>query len=646
MDEYKELFEPALIAGVMVKNRVIMAPMQTNYAYANGEVSQRLIDYYEARAQGGVGIIVVEAAYVHSSGKDSSGQLANDSPQCLAGLERLCETVKAYQTRIFLQLFHAGRQTSARITGRQPLAPSPIPCSMIGEEPREMSSEDIEEMERCFAAAADRAATAGFDGVELHAAHGYLINQFLSPHSNCRSDEYGGSLENRMRFLVNIVRRIKKSQPGFLLSVRLNMDDFVPGGLNLLESVLIARRLEEEGVDLIHCSSGTYESGLNSIEPASYKEGWRAYLAGELKKWVKIPVISGGVINNPGFANQLLVSKQADFIFLGRSLLADPQWVNKVQEGRLEDIRPCLMCNRCIESNFKGVAVRCTVNYQAGREAEFGFGRSAALDGKALVIGSGPAGLQAALTLKRLGLEVAVFEKGPRAGGLLNLAGKPPHKHRLARFCEYLQRQVEKQGIPIYLNRAFNAEDLPNEHADYIIVATGSELKKPGIPGLDSRYCFDLEEILAEKVSIENMSVIVIGGGSNGCETADFLISRGNQVVIVEQTAFLAADMERKNRRDMLDRMNKGGLIKKLYCRVLSVEDNRVNIQSPLGIETLHADAVVWATGYVPRQDLYLQLKALHSRTFIIGDAFEVGGIRDCIAQAQALARGISSMLS
>ncbi len=346
----------------MIKNRLVMAPMLVGYGSSDGEVSPSMVDYYEARARGGVGIIIVEAACVNQEGLETYSQLRINHPRYISGLEKLSRSIKNYGCRAFIQIFHAGRQTSQLITGTQVVGPSPLACPMTREMPRQLSVAEIEKITDEFVSAAQYAAMAGFDGVEIHAAHGYLINQFLSPHSNQRQDEYGGSLENRMRFLLNIVRRIKKSLPQLILSVRLNIDDFVPGGLLPVESLVVCQELEKNGANLIHCSCGTYQSGLTSIEPASYPEGWRMYLAEQVKKTVNIPVVGGGMIRNPHMAEEVIASGQADFIFLGRSLMADPLWPVKARDGQEEDIRPCISCNNCFASNSRGMSVSCTVN--------------------------------------------------------------------------------------------------------------------------------------------------------------------------------------------------------------------------------------------------------------------------------------------
>lgn len=642
---YSALFSPIALGRLTIKNRVVMAPMLVCYGLSSGEVSPRQLDYYEARARGGVGMIVVEAACIHHSGRETANQLRIDSARYISGLEHLAETIKAHGVAAFIQLLHAGRQTSSLVTGEQPVAPSPIPCPVTREMPRELGVDEIKGLELAFVEAARNASRAGFDGVELHAAHGYLINQFLSPHINRRRDEYGGGLENRMRFLINILAGIKRTEPGLIISVRLNMDDFVPGGLQLEESIEIAARLEKEGANLIHCSSGTYESGLNSIEPPSYREGWRAYLAGELKKRVKIPVISGGMVSNPAFADQLIAGEQADFVFLGRALLADPDWAQKARQGSGDRIRPCLVCNRCIDSAFKELGARCTVNFWTGQEGKQLLIKTSSAGHKVSVAGSGPAGLQAAISLKKLGFEVKIYEKAARPGGLLNIANKPPHKHRLTRYLDYLLGELAYYRIPLLLNRPYTPEILKEENPDYVVVATGS---RPVLPNGAVQWdnTIKMSDVLENRIEISNQKVVIIGGGINGCETADYLVNLGNRIIIVEKEKGLAGQMEKKNRRDLLNRLDQAGVVKMTGSTVVDIREGRVIIERGCGQEELKADRIVLAMGYQPDHRLYDELKQHHPRVFLIGDAQRVSNIRNAVMQAETVAQDIYRMSS
>lgn len=640
MLKYPALFSPINIGGVMLKNRVVMAPMAVNYAHLNGEVSERQIAYYEARARGGAGLIIVEAACIDApAGREGFGQIIIDHPRYLRGLNQLADGIKSYGSKAIIQLFHAGRQAHTIITGVQPVAPSAIACSTVKDVPRELSLTEIRDIRDKFIAAAGYAYMAGFDGVELHAAHGYLINQFLSPNSNMRQDEYGGSLENRARLLMEIVAGIKKSFPKLVLDVRLNIEDFVPGGLEMAESLEICRYLEEAGVDLINCSCGTYESGLTSIEPASYNEGWRTYMAAAVKQVVKIPVITGGMVKSPEMAEEIIEKQQADLVFLGRALLADSDWAFKAEKGHDEEIRPCIICNNCIESNFKSIAVSCTVNPATGRERELIKTAKIKKKSSAVVVGGGPAGMQAALALEDYGFEVELFEQGERLGGLLNLAAIPPHKERIALFRDYLIKCIRRSGVSVNLNHPYKLEYLKDQYPDHLVIASGSRPIAPTFKGWNENNCLQVDDILSGRFNLEGQQVVIIGGGSNGCETADFLTQSANRITIVEKEQFLAADMEKKNRRDLLNRLQAAEVKRYTSSNVVEIGNNTVTITSSNSQqEILAADYIIAATGYQPNNEIYLKAQKQHASVHLIGDAFVVGGIREAIRQGENLA--------
>ncbi len=640
MEHFPALFTPIQIASLQLKNRIAMAPMLVGYAGEDGRVNEGVIEYYETRAQGGAGLIFVEAACVDSpAGLEGRGQLIVDNPNCIEGLSSLAQAIQRHGAGAFIQLFHAGRQTHSRITGVQPVAPSAISCPMINEEPRQLDSIEIRVIEEKFIKAAQYAWSAGFDGVEIHAAHGYLINQFLSPNCNQRRDEYGGSLENRMRLLMNIVKGIRNMNSELAISVRINIDDFVPQGLTEDESIKICCHLEQAGVSLIHCSCGTYESGLTSIEPASYQEGWKIYLAERVKKAVSIPVIGGGMVSSPDFACRLLEEDRCDLIFLGRALLADPQWPNKVRQGKLEDLRPCIRCNQCIGNNFKGMPVSCTVNPHTGREKQFRFKAKPMPQHRVTVIGSGPAGLQTAVSLSRLGLAVTLFEKQDKGGGLMNLAGMPPHKQRILELRDYILGQLKQSKVEQVFSHEFGLKDVDLFKPDFIVLASGSVPVIPDIEGIEPNSCLTLEEILTRKVRPHRQHLLVIGGGENGCETADFLAEAGNKVTIIEAGRILAPGMEKKNRRDLMNRLQRAGVEKRTSSQVIRMDKNRVWIaKAQEEPEMLEAEGIVLAVGYKPYNPLYQDLKFLGDNLYIIGDAQRVRGFKSAILEAELTA--------
>lgn len=639
---FRHLFSPGQIGNLTIKNRLVMAPMATCLANSGGEVSDAMVAYYRSRACGDIGLVIVEAACVDPpAGLESPHQLIIDQPACLTGLQRLAEEIKLSGARAFIQLFHAGRQGSSSLNGgAQIVAPSALPCPMNREVPRELTRDEIHILRDKFISSAFYAFQAGFDGVELHAAHGYLLNQFLSPHSNHRRDEYGGNSENRMRLLLEIVTGIKQLLPHLVVSVRLNIDDFVSAGLTVNDSLAVCRALEVGGADLINCSSGTYQSGLKSIEPASYPEGWRIYLAEAVKQVVSIPVMGGGMIRDPHLADQVVAAEKADFIFLGRPLLADSQWPLKVKQNRLQDIRPCISCNHCISLNFKSLAIRCTVNPNTGRENLTQSPRPTDNHKFAAIVGAGPAGMQAAISLRQRGVRVKLFEQEDRLGGALNLAMIPPHKERVRQLRDYMIHALEQSGAEVYLKHSFSLSDIQANKPDILVIATGSVSSCPVISRDESDISWDAVRVLKEEVKWAGARIAVIGGNSTGCETAEYLIRRGNHIILVEKDKILARGMEKKNRRDLLTRLDDLGMQRKTGCVFKKLLDHKLIIENQDGDEeTLTVDKVVWAIGATPNNSLYYEaIDQEVPRLFIIGDANQVRGFAEAISEGAAVA--------
>jgi len=412
-EDYKRklYFSPISVGNVKIKNRLVVAPMVTVYCDTDGMATERFITYHETKAKGGWGMIIVEDYAVDPLGRGfwTPGLWKDEQ---IKSHTALTERVHSAGAKIIAQIYHAGRQTASALIGQQPVSASPLPCPVMGEIPRELTITEIKKIVSQFGDTALRAKKAGFDGVEVHGAHGYLIAQFMSKYSNKRTDAYGGPLENRLRFPLEIIADIReKCGPDFLIDFRISGDDKVPGGRTIEETKAIAIKLEKEGVDLLHITAGTYESTWAIIPPMNINPGWIVDYAAEVKKVVNIPVMTVGRINDPFLAESILLSGKADIIAMGRASLADPELPNKFAAGRYEDIRPCIGCQQgCLEILFKNEPIRCLVNPTLGFEYLNEL-KKARKPRQVTVVGGGPAGLEAARAAALAGHEVTLYEK-------------------------------------------------------------------------------------------------------------------------------------------------------------------------------------------------------------------------------------------
>ncbi|MGE5455277.1 MAG: FAD-dependent oxidoreductase [Methylocystaceae bacterium] len=633
MNAYANLMRPARLGDLTLPNRIVMPAMGTGLANAAGEVTPDLIAHYHQRARGGVGLIVVEITCVDAPiGRAGLNQIRIDHPRYLSGLTSLADQIKAGGARAFIQLHHAGRQTSPQVTeGLQPIAPSPIPCRLMRAMPRAMNLDDINRVKERFVTAAMLAKRSGFDGIELHAAHGYLLSQFLSPYANHRDDEYGGDTERRFRLLREIISGIKETCGNYPLSVRFNMADFVPGGLEPEEGALIARWLDEAGVHLLNISCGNYESGMTSTEPASYPEGWRLYLTEAANRQVKQAlVLTGGTIRTPEKADEIIRSGRADLVWLGRPLLADPEWPHKVMNRCESTIRPCLSCNICMQQQLSGLPIRCSVNPQVGRDAWRP--QKSQPTRQVLVVGAGPTGMQAAISLTQAGHQVTIIEQQAMIGGLLSAAATPPHKKKIAAFKDYLYQQITDLGVTIRTNTSLTAPLLAELKPEVIILAWGALPFRPAVPGND--VGIDVSTLLTEGTVDGGSMAIVIGGAASGLEAATYLAAQGQKVTVVEATARLGKGLETMTLLTIMRDLKAAGVVMHTSTQVVNISPGEILLENQVGAaSTLGYDQLVWATGFRPRP-LPPELDNFPGKILVIGDAANGGDLLTGISQA------------
>lgn len=645
---YRKLFQPLQIAGMRVPNRIAMTAMGNHLAEPNGMVSDADIAFYAARARGGVGLIITECACVDFvSGKGNLRQLAVDDDKYIPGLKRLADAVHVYGTALCVQIYHPGRQGIAAANGVETMAaPSVTECQCVHQPTHAMTIEEIREMVQRFAMGAYRLKQAGVDAVEFHGAHGYLIGEFLSPYTNHRTDAYGGSFENRMRFLDEIIVEARRLCGDFPMLVRYSVDehmDYVgkPGeGLRLTDGIEIARHLEKMGVDALDISSGIYETMNTAWEPVGFDEGWKIEGPAAVKQAVSIPVIGVSVIREPAYAEQILAQGKVDMIGSARAFLADPQWGEKAREGRDGEIRKCICCLYCMETlmaaDMGSVPMGCSINFEACRESVWQAGKLEKNgDGRIVaVIGAGPAGMEAARILALRGFRPVIFEKTGHVGGQILLASKPPKKEKTGWLMDYQLGQLEKLGIEVRLNTPATLEAVKALNPYAVFVAQGSENVRPrAIPGLDGPNVWTPGDVLMGRVNFRDQDICVVGSGMTGLETAELLGSQGNRVAVFEMADEIGPGVFFQNRIDVMKRVAAYGT--KLYPKhkLIRVDGNNVTVETTNTHEqnTLCFDGVVLSLGVAPNRVLVEELKTEFAYVVLLGDASKGGRIVDAI---------------
>ena len=639
---FSKLFEPGRIGGMEVKNRIVMSPMVDNFGTEDGYVTERCIAYYAERARGGAGLIVVGASTVDfPRGKGLTRNLAADDDRYLLGLNQLAQAIKDGGARAAIQLHHAGGEARTAITHMQPVAPSAIrmPHTILDvpyetDVPHELTVREIKELVCQFAEAVERCKKAGFDGVEIHANSGYLINQFLSPAFNLRRDEYGSELENRARFLIEIIRAAKEAAgTGFPIWCRLTVREYGVEGIKRQHAQEVAKLAEQAGADAINANFFVYSAYLSGPPPTAEPRGTLIRFAEPIKQAVGIPVIAVGRIT-PEIGEEVLQQGKADFVAIGRGLIADPDLPKKASEGRVEDIVPCITCSYCFHHIMhQGDELHCSVNPRVGHEQEYRL-EKAEQKRRVAVVGGGPAGMEVARVAALRGHDVTLYDKGDQLGGQLLLAIIPPHKENMRSFIDYLRAQVDKLRIKAELGREATLQMLKEVKPDVVILATGASPSIPQIPGLDRLKAMTFSEVLSGKTQVGH-SVVIIGGGMVGCELAEFLADQGKMVTILEILDEVATEMWHGLGAFMRVRLQDKGVTILTGVQYDKCSDEALNIltkdRKQLAIE---ADSIVVAVGVEPNIELLTQLKEEVPEIHLVGDCAEPGRIPEAMDSA------------
>jgi 2,4-dienoyl-CoA reductase-like NADH-dependent reductase (Old Yellow Enzyme family)/thioredoxin reductase len=645
MEPFPHLFSPIKIGKLEIANRICMLPMTTGYSEADDSVGDRMISFFAERAKSGPGIMFAPFAPVDAGSPVEPG-IYHD--RFIAGASRLTRSIHSFGPRILAQLiisYHIKFNETAEVVG-----PSAVWNGIMRCNPRPLTAEEIGWITGEYGEAARRSREAGFDGVELMAGGGYLLNRFISPFGNNREDGYVGSPEKRMRILLEIIESIRsRAGRDFPISCRLNCDDQMKGGLTIEDCEYIAGSLERAGAVAITVYTGWHESPAPTVQAMLPKAAF-IHLAEKLKSWVKIPVIASNRINDPFIAEKIIAEGKADMVGMARALLADPEFPKKAREGRASEIVPCMACSECIADAVSGykdwgkpISVSCSINPAAGHEGEKG-GEPAAVSKKVWVIGGGPGGMEAAIQASLRGHNVTLFEKGPRIGGKLLLGCVPPHKEAVKDLIGSLKARAGKAGVEIKLNSSVTPESLvKTEKPDVLIVAIGADPIMPPIPGLMSSNVMLVEDILSGKASV-GCDVLIIGGGMVGCETAEYLVMNEKDlktVTVLEMLDRMADNVSPTYRPFFLARLKKQGIKLMTGAKVTEITPQGVSVEQNGTTKFLEGSAVILAAGYKENKARNESFLGRAPEVHFIGDCVKARMIREAVREGYQLGRKI-----
>ncbi len=652
--KYTQLLSEKKIGAAVARNRVVMSPMGENMANSDGSVSDQMIAYYARRAQGGTGIIIPGVVSVeYPRGKTESCQSRLDEKKYIKDFARMVREIHRYGSLCIPQLHHAGAATDRRITdGIQPISVTANDqinmilsgtgshvegeAGYLSAEGKDASradvhvatADDLRALERKFISAAVNAKAAGCDGVELHGAHSYLISQTLTPFINDRTDEYGGSAENRARFAVNIIKGIRKAcGPDFVIGIRMPVHRWVTDSLTDEDSITYAKLFEEAGADFLDISGGIPDRPSNLIESEEYAEGWRVDLSEKIRPHVNCTVFALGGIRHPQKAEEILESGAAEFIVMGRQLICDPDWCRKIEEGREDEIRYCISCSRgCYGELSSDRFISCALNPETGHEYALHYGEENKEPRTVVVVGGGIAGMQAAITSAKQGYHVTLFEASDKLGGQIDLASKGPNKERIRWVYDYFSGETYRQGVKVVLNTKADIETIKACSPDFVFLAAGSLPFNPPISGVEKTV--SAWDVLKETVPVPSGSAaIVLGGGTVGCEIAEILQAKGNETYLLEMTGIIAGALEPFHQVDVLARLNGDEHTHVLTnSLVTAVTDSGVTYVNNGEEKTVEGSFIVSAFGQKPQgRELAEQLKEAGIAFAKVGDANKVG---------------------